>query len=113
METRNRKANPLKNVGQHSSDPLPHQHFQSLPSAADVIYERSPRVAISYGYRTTEPNELKTKINGVKRIFASFRGVQDLSDDIKMWQYTDECLKHEFEGFWNLFVNVSKHDFES
>ena len=27
-----------------------------------------------------------------------------------MWQYTNECLKHEFEGFWNLFVNVSKHE---
>ena len=27
-----------------------------LLSAADVICERSPRVAISYGYRTTEPN---------------------------------------------------------
>ena len=27
-----------------------------------------------------------------------------------MWQYTKECLKHEFECFWNLFVNVSKHD---
>ena len=27
-----------------------------------------------------------------------------------MWQYTNECLKHEFECFWNLFVNVSKHD---
>ena len=31
-------------------------------------------------------------------------------------QYTNECLKHvhkdeyEFEDFWNLFVNVSKHD---
>ena len=27
-----------------------------------------------------------------------------------MWQYTNECLKHEFECFWNIFVNVSKHD---
>ena len=27
-----------------------------------------------------------------------------------MWQYTNECLKHEFECFWNLFVNVLKHD---
>ena len=29
---------------------------------------------------------LKTKINEVIRIFASFRRVRDLSDDIKMWR---------------------------
>ena len=47
--------------------------------------------------------------------FASFRGVQDLSDDIKIWQMSlkrmpENVHKDEFEIFWNLFVNVSKHD---
>ena len=55
-------------------------------------------------------------------IFASFKGVQDLSDDIKNMaklvkntgQYTIECLKQvhkdEIEGFWNLSVNIPKQD---
>ena len=67
FETRNPMANPLKNVAFSNfryfllmsarlRPPPPSAFPKPISSAAHVICERSPKVAISYGYRTTEPN---------------------------------------------------------